>query len=226
MGAITDGIKDMITDVIETIPVLGSLVGAFTENLDGSQLYYPDLWSNSTFDRSYNLEFRFYTPYGDPRAIFNYVYVPFVSLLVLGLPLQDAYYSYKQPFLVRMSCPGRFECECGVISSINMVRGEEQTWTAENFPREVTVSMQVRDLYPNLMASKRIKQLRYNIGLTSYIECMAGMRYDELNLMKRIKTNLLMTRDRAVQVLSFRSLDNKFKDIKYGIGQKVLKFLR
>ena len=30
------------------------------KTLQGSQLYYPDLWQNSTFSRNYSLKFKFY----------------------------------------------------------------------------------------------------------------------------------------------------------------------
>src|SRR5699024_11562674 len=89
-----------LTKQAADLPVIGGFIGAMTENLDGSQLYYPDVWNNSTFDRIYSLEFKFYSPYGDARSIFNYVYIPFLTLLTTSLPLQDSYYSYKQPFIL------------------------------------------------------------------------------------------------------------------------------
>lgn len=226
LDQMSNWLKDTVVGITENIPILGGIVGALTENLDGSQLVYPDLWDNSTFDRSYSLEFKFYSPYGDPQSIFNYVYVPFISLVALGLPLQDSYYSYKQPFIVRMSSPGRFECECGVIINMNIVRGNEQTWTAEGLPREITVTMSVRDLYPSLTLSKTANQLKYNTGLTSFIECMAGIRYDQLNFLKRAGTNLKVKGNRLQQILSFKGLENKVSDFKYSTSQKMIDFLR
>lgn len=218
--------KDTIRDLTQDIPIIGGLVGALVENLDGSQLSYPDNWANSTFDRSYSLEFRFYSPYGDPESIMKYVYVPFISLISLGLPLQDSYYSYRQPFLVRMSCPGRFECECGVIRGLTIERGSEQTWTAEGLPREIIVRMTVSDLYPSLMLSRNNGLLKYNIGLTSYIECMAGIRYDQLNFVKRVGRKLNVLGSRIEQVLTLKGLQHNLQDFKYNQVQKIIKVLR
>lgn len=226
LDSVVAGLRDMVVNATENIPVIGSLVGSFIEGLDGSQLQYPDVWGNSTFDRSYSLEFKFYSPYGDPQSIMNYVYIPFISLICMGLPLQDSYYSYKQPFLVRLSSPGRFECDCGVIRNISIVRGEEQTWTAEGLPRSITVRLSVADLYPSLVITKKNQQLKYNTGLTSYIECMAGIRYDQLNFIKRLSMKFNIGKSRTYQILTLADLDNKFYDKLYSVTQTTLNFLR
>ena len=215
LDRISESIKELVVEKTENIPVLGGLVGSFVEALGGSEIYYPDLWSNSTFDRSYSLEFKFYSPYGDPQSIMNFVYVPFISLITMGLPLQDSYFSYKQPFLVRISAPGRFECEAGVIRSMTIIRGEEQTWTAESFPREITVRLTISDLYPSLTLASNSNSMKYNIGLTSYIECMAGMRYDQLNLFKRLGMKLDIFGNRLYNIISLNKWTNEFYERGY-----------
>ena len=227
IAEIGDFLKETIRDLTQDIPVIGGLVGAFTENLDGSVLSYPDLWRNSTFDRSYSLEFRFYSPYGDPESIMKYVYTPFICLIAFGLPLQDSYYSYKQPFLVRLSSPGWFECDCGIIRSINIERGSEQTWTAENLPREIIVRLTVSDLYSSLMLSRTSEVLKYNTGLVSYIECMAGIRYDQLNLIKRVGIKLkVFGSSRLEDILTLKGLTPKLGDLSYNKKQEIIKVLR
>ena len=227
LAQIGDFLAETLRNMTQDIPVIGGLVSALTENLDGSVLQYPDVWANSTFDRSYSLEFRFYSPYGDPESIMKYVYTPFISLIAMGLPLQDSYYSYKQPFLVRLSSPGKFECECGVIRSINIERGTEQTWTAENLPREIIVRMNIADLYSSLMLSRTSAVMKYNTGLLSYIECMAGIRYDQLNLIKRAGTMLKVRGSQRLEnILTLNGLINTQGDKAYNFSQNILTFLR
>ena len=227
LSEIGDFLKETIRNLTQDLPVIGGLVGALTENLDGSVLSYPDLWANSTFDRSYSLEFRFYSPYGDPESIFKYVYVPFISLISLGLPLQDSYYSYKQPFLVRMVSPGWFECECGIIRSINIERGSEQTWTAENLPREIIVRLSVSDLYSSLMLSRTNGVMKYNTGLVSYVECMAGIRFDQLNLVKRLSMKLKIAGSQRLEnILTLKGLTPNLQDFKYNMTQRILRVLK
>ena len=78
-----------------------------------------------------------------------------------------------------MSCPGHFECECGAIQSFNMKRSEDFLWTTEGFPNEIEISMSVKDLYPNLIMPKKVREIRYNGALVSFLECMAGVRFDQ-----------------------------------------------
>ena len=227
LAEIGEFLKTTIRDLTQDIPVIGGLVGSLIESLDGSVLSYPDLWANSTFDRSYNLEFRFYSPYGDPESIMKYVYVPFICLIALGLPLQDSYYSYKQPFIVRMTSPGWFECECGVIRSISIERGSEQTWTAENLPREIIVRLSVADMYSSLMLSKSNALMKYNTGLLSYVECMAGIRFDQLNLIKRSNMSLrIRGSQRMENLLTLRGLTARENDRAYNRFQRLVKVLR
>lgn len=220
LGKITRSIKDSINDMVSNMPVLGGIVGNFMENLDGASMYYPDVWMNSTFDRTYNLEFKFYSAYGDPQSIFENVYLPFMSLLVLALPLQDSIFSYKQPFLVRANCPGRFECHTGIITSMNIVRGEEATWTADGFPREISVSMNIRDMYPNLMASKSFQRMKFNTGLISYIDCLAGIRRDQLSIIDKAQINMQNQYSRSMQVLKGRVFKQQIDDTIYGYKSK------
>jgi len=216
----------MIKDVTNNIPVVGGIIGAFTQSLDGSQLAYPNMWTDSTFDRSYNLQFEFYSPYGDPMSIFNYVYLPFISLLCMALPLQDGFYSYKQPFLVRAFCPGWFESECGVITGLSFTRGDDHQWTSESLPRSIKVSVDLQDLYPSLVQLKNPRQLKYNVGLTSFIETMSGLRYDQLDIMKRSNIKLKQVHNRLHEGLQFHNLGNAGRDWKYNAGRVGANFFR
>lgn len=218
-------LKDTVSDIMKNIPVVGGVVGAFVASLNGDNMQYPNQWADSNFDRSYNMQFEFYSPYGDPQSIFNFVYLPFISLLCMALPLQDGFYSYKQPFLVRVSAPGWFECECGTITSMSFTRGDDQQWTQEGFPRSIKVSLDVVDLYPSLVQLKNPRQLKYNIGLTSFIETMAGIRYDQLNFMKRANMKLNQINNRLVEAMNFHNIENQVSDWGYN-SSIVTNFLR
>lgn len=221
------GIADLIKDVTTNIPIFGGVVGAFVEALDGDNMIYPQMWSDSTFDRSYDLQFEFYSPYGDPDSIFRYVYLPFLSLLTFALPLQDGFYSYKAPFLVRAFSPGWFECECGVVTSMSITRGDESMWTVDGFPRSIKISMSITDLYPSLIATKNPRKMKYNIGLTSFIETMSGLRYDQIDEIKRKGIKLRKLENRKSEIESMNWLSNRYGDFKYNKQMKhTNRFLR
>ena len=77
----------------------------------GENILYPKAWKNSTFDKSYNISFKFLSPYGDPQSIFEYVYAPFLMLLPFALPQQMNPESYKAPMLIRLDSPGFLTCD-------------------------------------------------------------------------------------------------------------------
>ena len=103
---------------------------------------------------------------------------------------------------------------------------EDHQWTSEGFPRSIKVSLSIVDLYPNLIALKNPRQLKYNIGLTSFIETMAGLRYDQLNLYKRTKMSLKKVRNRLNEALTFNNLHNAGLDAQYQAKATGANFLR
>jgi len=212
-----ESIKQFIDNTVESIPILGGMIGNMIEHLNGQKLYYPDLWSNSLYDRMYNIEFKFHSPYGDRESIFRHVYFPFICLLSMTLPLQDGVFSYKQPFMVKANCPGRFEIEAGYIQSMNVVRGEEQTWTADGFPREITVTLNVRDLYPTLFSSETHTRLKYNKSMINYLESLGGIRYDQLSLINKASMDVKASIGSGSRLVPEYHA-NKFRNMKYSIN--------
>lgn len=212
VGAIQNGLS-AIMDQLSKLDVIGNIVTMFSKRVDGSQLYYPDIWTDSNFDRSYNIQFKFHSPYGDKLSIFRNVYVPFISLLALALPKQDGLYGYKEPFLVRLSSPGWFETECGAITSISFKKGgDDSVWTVDGLPNEIEVTLTIVDLYPTMMASNSFRRIGYNAGLTSFLECMAGIRFDQLSLALRAEAMVKNKLTAVGNILSLQSVKNGFYD--------------
>jgi hypothetical protein len=108
---------------------------------------------------------------------------------------------------------------------MSFTRGDDQQWTQEGFPRSIKVSLDVVDLYPSLVQLKNPRQLKYNIGLTSFIETMAGIRYDQLNFMKRANMKLNQINNRLVEALNFHNIENAESDWTYN-SSIVTNFLR
>ena len=69
--------------------------------------------------------------------------------------------------------------------------------------------------------------MKYNTGLTSYIECMAGIRYDQLNLIKRVGIKLKVSgSSRLENILTLKGLAPKLGDFAYNKKQEIIKVLR
>ena len=53
--------------VAARLPFIANTVSGIVESQRGLQLIYPQIWSDSSYARSININFKFYSPYGDPR---------------------------------------------------------------------------------------------------------------------------------------------------------------
>lgn len=165
------GISDLVSK-------LSSGIGRI---LNGSQLQYPQVWNDSRHDRSYSLSFKFYSPYGDKESIFKYVYLPTLALLALSLPRMDSISGYGQPFYLKVNSPGWFECSMGVIQSMTIEKGgDDKMWTVDGLPQELNVTLTMQDMYSTMSMTKNSSLMAFNLGLQSYLDCMAGLRTDKL----------------------------------------------
>ena len=224
LSGIMSGITDILQNAVQGLPVVGKLLGAFGTALSGSQLYYPDIWQDGKYSRNYNLNFKFFSPYGDARSIFRYVYVPFISLLAMAIPLQDGMYAYKQPFLTRIHSPGYFECECGAITNIDFkFGGSDSLWTSSNFPNEIEVSVSVQDLYPTMLATNSVNNMKYNIGLSSFLESMSGLSFNQLNTLDRIDLSMELRSNAIKEALTLSGLrhwgEDRWSDINTNVSR-------
>lgn len=153
----------------------GSFIQSFSVS-NGMRVVYPELWSDSIYSKSINLNFSFVSPYGDPLSIFRYVYVPFCALLCLGLPRQASSNGYISPFFVRADIPGRFTTDLSFISDITWTKGGAQNlWSKDGLPRAIDVTVSLADLYPYLSMTKRLSFLSSNPSYTVFLDNMAGL---------------------------------------------------
>ena len=69
--------------------------------------------------------------------------------------------------------------------------------------------------------------MKYNFGLVSYVECMAGIRFDQLNLIKRSSMKLkIRGSQRMENILTLGGLTKFGEDFKYNTTQRVVHALR
>ena len=88
-GGLVKGALSLASGIAKftTTQDLGSVVQSFMAS-NGMRVMYPQLWANSAYQKNITVSFNFISPYGDPLSIFQYVYVPFFSLLAFVLPRQ------------------------------------------------------------------------------------------------------------------------------------------
>jgi hypothetical protein len=142
----------------------------------GMNPMFPEVWKDSSFSRSYNISFKFHSPYGSPSAVYQNVLLPFSMLLSLVMPVMTNPGVYSEPFIFQLDCPGYFACDLGICTDFSFVKGgSENLWTVDGLPRQIDVTMAIRDLYPVLSASKNSESLYFNIGLSTFLDNLAGV---------------------------------------------------
>jgi hypothetical protein len=155
-------------------------LNAITESMlatNGMKTVFPNLWTDSNYSKSINVEFEFVSPYGDPLSIFQYVYVPLCSLLALALPKQAEENGYVNPFFLRLDIPGVISSDFAIISNITWVRGgANNLWTVDKHPRAITVSVTFEDLFQFLAMTKRVSYLSANPNFSMFLDSFSGIR--------------------------------------------------
>lgn len=122
--------------------------------MGNARMILPEIWTDSSFDRSYSLNFKFHSPYGNRLSIFENTIVPLVFLIAMTSPRQVGESSYTTPFCVKCFSKGLFSTDIGIVSSLSINRGEgKNDRTQEGFARTISVSMSVKDLLPRLSMS-------------------------------------------------------------------------
>ena len=187
----SSGMSGVLSDLANTV------VSGFDDNnrvgavLNGENLLFPKVWQNSTFDKSYNISFRFLSPYGDKDSIFEYVYVPFLCCMAMCGPVQTATDSFKSPFLVRINCPGIMECDMGMVTNISWVRGTSQNlYSCQGLPLGIDVTMTVTDMYPTMALASNLALLRENMGLSAFLDNMCGLSNMKMNLIANVNSSI------------------------------------
>jgi hypothetical protein len=165
------------------------LTGSGGDNLktviSGFNVLFPEIWRDSHYSPTYNLEFKFSSPYGDPYSIFRNVYVPFLSLLCMSLPRQESLSGYGAPFILKVDVPGYFSSDMCVVSDIRWSKGgggQETNWSANGLPTAIDVTVSIKDLYPIMMMAGNVEYLTTNVGMATFLQNMAGVKMYKPNL--------------------------------------------
>ena len=160
---------------------------------------FPQLWQESSINKSYSLDMKFITPYATKFCKWRYVLVPFFHIFALAAPQsKDSIINYSRPFLVKAFSRGYFNIEMGIIDQLSWKRyGDGEMLSVDGIPTEIDVSVDVTDMYQQLAASThygdagimsldRIKVFFNNAGLQELIGNLAGIDTNRITLSERL----------------------------------------
>lgn len=158
------------------------------EVINGANLIYPEIWMDSEYSKSYTIQLNLVSPYGNKESIYLNCLVPMIHALAFALPRQSTANSFVSPFIVRGYSKGRFSCDMGIVESISIDKGPEQSWSIDGLPTQLKITMNIKDLYSQLMMSPSNKPSLFfaNQGMMDYLGSMCGVDLTTPNVVFKI----------------------------------------
>ena len=241
-STIADNVSDAVSSVTSALSgALGTLGGGIVGSLadtgintlvNGGKIIFPQIWSNSSYSRSYSLDIKLRSPDHDSLSIFLNIIKPYCKILALTLPRimqnEDHYNAngYMSPFLVKAFSKGMFNIDMGIISSLSVNKGAECQWNDDGLPTQIDITIDITDLYSSLAMSgfestgvvgslsKAGKQLIKIVNNTAYMDFLAnlaGLNVGTMAIGRRIKMYRYLTETAIEQYPSrkFTQFDQK-----------------
>lgn len=180
-------VNDVINKLIGKSNMIKNLSGNIITVASGGKLIFPEIWSDSTFSRSYDINIKLTTPDCDKLSWYFNICVPVLHLVALVAPrgIDKNAAGYINPFLVRGYYKGLFNCDMGIITNMTINKGAEGAWTKEGLPTTVDVNFTLKDLYDIMSISNGVKggifssDALKNTALMDYIANFCGININK-----------------------------------------------
>lgn len=226
LGDFGDSVKGWVTEFMDSISSIGT-EGGFLDSLlgkgkqqivYGSNLIFPEIWQDSQYSKSYTINTTFVSPYGDKESVYLNCLVPMMHLLALALPHQTTANTYSAPFLVKMFSKGWFSCDMGIVESIQIDKGPDQTWSVDGLPTTIKVTLNVKDLYSQLMLSPSDSPSLFftNQGMIDFLGATCGVDLSQLNINLKVKIATAIFSNNITDLP-----DNWYRSLKESVTRKI-----
>lgn len=186
------GIVDKLTNGVLTVS-------------SGGKMIFPEIWADSSFSRSYDINIKLRTPEADNFSWYMNIAVPMIHLIALAAPRQLGANSYQAPFLVRGYYKGFFNCDMGIITSMNIKRGDKGKWTPNGLPTVVDIDFNLKDLYQIMSISRedKIANLLKNTALLDYIANMCGINVNKPDVLRTLDIYYKYIQNKVIDTVTF-----------------------
>lgn len=188
-----ESINNLVADTLgggSVSNIFKSLTSSIQTVVSGGKLVFPELWSDSSFSRSYDVKLKLVTPDADDLSVYLNIIVPILHLMAFVLPREMEHgHGYQSPFLVRAFYKGLFNVDMGIMTDLSITKGKESAWTPSGVPSTVDVSFTIKDLYSDMYMTsmKSMKSnMMNNIILMDYISNLCGVNINEMDVIRGI----------------------------------------
>ena len=215
MGKIHDIGKDIGASAGETTQkmmpegLLGALASGISSTvIQGGKLMFPEIWSDSSYSRDYNINIKLVSPDNDDYSIFLNILVPLVHIISLVAPHNVDVNGYISPFIVRVFYKGVFSCPMGLIQSVSFTKGGEGNWSQSGLPTVVDVSISIKELYSTMSIGQSGTGMEVNTSQMDYLANLCGINIMEPDLRRQFYLwNTLHGPDSVIRQI--KSLDDR-----------------
>lgn len=168
--------------------LIEKLSSGFLSVATGGKMIFPEIWNDSHYSKTYNVNIKLTSPDNDVFSWYMNIAVPLLHLMALVAPQQMGPNAYKSPFIIKGFYKGFWNCGMGIITGMNVNKGEASKWTLNGLPTQVDVSLDIKDLYQILTITKEseIVHLMNNIGLLDYLANMCGININKPDILRSL----------------------------------------
>ena len=252
-GSVEEGMSAISGMLSETA---GNLAGGIVESLmegginsiiNGGKIVFPEMWDDSSFDRSYSISIKLRSPDNDSLSIFMNVLKPYCKILALTLPhmIADNVNTYRTPFIVKAYCKGLFNIDLGIISGLSVSKGATCAWNDDGLPTQIDLDIDIKDLYsqltmtgllqdsdarttiPNMISGlgnelKQVYNIASNTAYMDFLANMAGLNINQTEWYRKPKMLWDLARGEISQFNAIQtSIGNRLTD---AVSNTILRF--
>lgn len=186
MGDTSNLVRDVVSKTIHTVGAGNNDILTFL----GGNPVIPDVWSDSSFDKTYSCKIKLISASGDPVSIFMNIIYPLIKLCCLAVPLGTGGF-YGSPPILRVYSQGVINTDYALIESMVIDRKME-TLNDFGMPTEVDVTLQIKDLNPHLyreMDGWFRSGLTLGTSFTTFLATLCGVNVTTLTRGQKMVAN-------------------------------------
>ena len=193
--------------------ILSNLANGFATVATGGKLLFPEIWSDSSFSRNYDINIKLRTPDCDTMSWYLNIYVPLCHLIALAAGHQTEHVNgYYSPFLIRAYYKGLFNVDMGIITDLSITKGKEAAWNIDGLPTEVDVSITIKDLYGmlSIVPANEPKNFVTNNILMDYIANTCGININQMDIARSLEIYYILTKNAVTDLPN--TITRRFQD--------------
>ena len=175
----------------------------------------PEVWSDSTFDKSYTVPMKFVSAAGDPLSIFMNVMFPLIKLLMIALPSGTGGFIMSPPVL-RVFSQSAINTDYAIVSGLS-IQKNMNSLNDYGQPTEIALSVGITDLLPRLFRDKPgwiLHSVNLSSSFSNFMATICGGNVTTITASAKANMAIQIGKLEGKEVGSFLAADisQKFSD--------------